>query len=60
MVAGFKSECRPASSRNTWPECIGICNQSADQGVVFHKSLVELRAAYMPDAARAGFRVPPS
>jgi tripartite-type tricarboxylate transporter receptor subunit TctC len=24
------------------------------------KSLVELRAAYMPDAARAGFRVPPS
>jgi hypothetical protein len=26
MVAGFKSECRPASSRNTWPECIGICS----------------------------------
>jgi hypothetical protein len=25
-----------------------------------YKSLVELRAAYMPDAARAGFRVPPS
>jgi len=24
-----------------------------------YKSLVELRAAYMPDAARAGFRVPP-
>jgi len=25
-----------------------------------HKSLVELRAAYMPDAARAGFRVLPN
>jgi len=25
-----------------------------------YESLVELRAAYMPDAARAGFRVPPS
>src|SRR5215469_14864396 len=25
-----------------------------------YKSLVELRAAYMPDAARAGFRVLPS
>src|SRR5215469_12349258 len=25
-----------------------------------YKSLVELRAAYMPDAARAGFRLPPS
>ena len=24
-----------------------------------YKSLVELRAAYMPDAARAGFRAPP-
>ena len=25
MVAGFKSESRPASLRNTWPECVGIC-----------------------------------
>jgi hypothetical protein len=25
MVAGFKSEARPASNRNTWPECVGIC-----------------------------------
>jgi hypothetical protein len=28
MVAGFKSESRPASIRNTWPECVGICNLS--------------------------------
>jgi hypothetical protein len=25
MVAGFKSESRSASLRNTWPECLGIC-----------------------------------
>ena len=25
-----------------------------------YKSLVELRAAYMPDAAQAGFRLPPN
>jgi hypothetical protein len=25
MVAGFKSESRSASRRNTWPECVGIC-----------------------------------
>src|ERR1700724_154404 len=25
-VAGIKSESRPASNRNTWPECVGICN----------------------------------
>src|ERR1700724_4619981 len=24
-VAGIKSESRPASNRNTWPECVGIC-----------------------------------
>src|SRR5947209_19580704 len=24
MVAGFKSERRPASNRNRWPDCIGI------------------------------------
>jgi hypothetical protein len=28
MVAGFKSESRPASIRNTWPECVGICRSS--------------------------------
>jgi hypothetical protein len=24
MVAGFKSERRPTSNRNPWPECVGI------------------------------------
>ena len=27
--AGFKSESRPASIRNTWPECVGICKAVA-------------------------------
>jgi len=27
-VAGIKSEFRPTSNRNTWPECVGICKAS--------------------------------
>ena len=44
----------------------GLCRLDVSLGIgatgshVPYKSLVELRAVYMPDAARAGFRVLPS
>ena len=34
--------------------------QSRTGSHVPYKSLIELRAAYMPDAVRAGLRLPPS
>ena len=34
MVAGFKSESRPASIRNTWPECVGICILDAERATL--------------------------
>ena len=33
MVAGFKSESRPASLRNTWPECVGICTKDKEHAM---------------------------
>src|SRR5215472_4882252 len=54
----------PAPLRYSGP--CGVCRLDVSLGIgatgshVPYKSLVELRAAYMPDAARAGFRVLPS
>ena len=39
--------------------CLFPCHRRLGSHVPY-KSLVELRAAYMPDAAQAGFRVLPS
>ena len=59
--AALPTDLPPRSTVNDyfrrWDVSLGI---GATGSHVPHESLVELRAAYMPDAARAGSRLPPS